>query len=322
MPYTVSVQARNQIVNVASVRHLSPFRYPGGKTWLVPHVREWLLNGVSKPNTFIEPFAGGGIVGLTVAQEGLAEAVVFAEKDRAVAAVWQTMLHRNAGWLAREILQFKVSRESVILRLATPARSRRELAFQTILRNRVQRGGILAPGASLMLNGENGRGVASRWYPETLAERVRVVNAMSQRIEFRHGDAFEIINEYVGDSSVAWFIDPPYTAGGKRAGSRLYTHTDLDHSHLFALMASVSGRVMLTYDEAPEVRALAMLHGFQINAVPMKNTHHKIMNELVITKEATSSLQRQREGVAITFANELAKRKRVIDSEPAALFPM
>ena len=30
------------IVNVASVKHLSPFRYPGGKTWLVPRVREWL----------------------------------------------------------------------------------------------------------------------------------------------------------------------------------------------------------------------------------------------------------------------------------------
>lgn len=28
--------------NVAQVRQLSPFRYPGGKTWLVPEVRKWL----------------------------------------------------------------------------------------------------------------------------------------------------------------------------------------------------------------------------------------------------------------------------------------
>ena len=27
------------VINVASVPHRSPFRYPGGKTWLVPHVR-------------------------------------------------------------------------------------------------------------------------------------------------------------------------------------------------------------------------------------------------------------------------------------------
>lgn len=31
--------ARGQIVNVASVPQRSPFRYPGGKTWLVPHIR-------------------------------------------------------------------------------------------------------------------------------------------------------------------------------------------------------------------------------------------------------------------------------------------
>lgn len=29
-------------VNVASVPQRSPFRYPGGKTWLVPYVRDWL----------------------------------------------------------------------------------------------------------------------------------------------------------------------------------------------------------------------------------------------------------------------------------------
>src|SRR5260370_34987117 len=35
----------HHIVNVASVPQRSPFRYPGGKTWLVPHVRRWLNPG-------------------------------------------------------------------------------------------------------------------------------------------------------------------------------------------------------------------------------------------------------------------------------------
>ena len=29
---------RRRVVNVASVKQRSPFRYPGGKTWLVPEV--------------------------------------------------------------------------------------------------------------------------------------------------------------------------------------------------------------------------------------------------------------------------------------------
>jgi hypothetical protein len=87
-------------------------------------------------------------------------------------------------------------------------------------------------------------------------------------------------------------------------------------------MASVSGRVMLTYDDVPEVVELAAVHGFQTQTVPMKNTHHDIIKELVITKEADTTLHRQRRGVAITFADELTKRKRVMDLEPAVLFPM
>jgi DNA adenine methylase len=30
------------VINVASVPKRSPFRYPGGKTWLIPTVRNWL----------------------------------------------------------------------------------------------------------------------------------------------------------------------------------------------------------------------------------------------------------------------------------------
>lgn len=52
------------VINVASVPHRSPFRYPGGKTWLVPHVRRWLTSVSSLPREFVEPFAGGAIGGL------------------------------------------------------------------------------------------------------------------------------------------------------------------------------------------------------------------------------------------------------------------
>jgi hypothetical protein len=43
---------------------------------------------------------------------------------------------------------------------------------------------------------------------------------------------------------------------------------------------------MLTYDDAPEVRALAEKHGLRVAEVPMKSTHHAVVNELLIMKEA------------------------------------
>lgn len=70
-----------KIVNVASLPQRSPFRYPGGKTWLVPYIRAWLKSLSRPPDTLIEPFAGGGIVSLTVGFENLAERVEMIELD-------------------------------------------------------------------------------------------------------------------------------------------------------------------------------------------------------------------------------------------------
>jgi len=40
------------------------------------------------------------------------------------------------------------------------------------VKNRVNRGGILAPGAGMIKQGEKGKGLKSRWYPETLKRRI------------------------------------------------------------------------------------------------------------------------------------------------------
>ncbi len=40
------------VVNVAMVPMRSPFRYPGGKTWLVPRIREWLGSLPKQPGEF------------------------------------------------------------------------------------------------------------------------------------------------------------------------------------------------------------------------------------------------------------------------------
>jgi DNA adenine methylase len=136
------------IVNVASIPQRSPFRYPGGKTWLVPHIRLWLRSRGRPVRELIEPFAGGAIVGLTAAFEGLAEKVILVELDPDVASVWSTILNGGARWLAERIARFELSPPNVKAALAAPCRSVRERAFATVLRNRVQRGGILAPGAA------------------------------------------------------------------------------------------------------------------------------------------------------------------------------
>ncbi len=277
-----SLLPERHIVNVASVKQLSPFRYPGGKTWLIPEVRKWLRHKKENPSEFIELFAGGGIVGLTVAAENLADHVTMIELDPDVAAVWQTIFSGDAEWLAQQIIKFDLTPENVREVLSVPASSKEETAFQTILKNRTFHGGILAPGSGLLKHGENGKGIASRWYPETLARRIRGLVSLRDRITFIEGDGLAYLEKTASCCDATYFIDPPYTAPGKGAGKRLYRYSEIDHERLFDLCRFAQGDFMMTYDDAASVREMAEKRGFKIDKVPMKNTHHAEMFELLI----------------------------------------
>ena len=235
----------------------------------------------------VEPFAGGAMVGLTAAAENLACKVFLCELDNDVAALWQTIFHGSAAdvhWICARIKSFEVNLDNVRRIITSEPKAVRERAFRTIVKNRMQRGGIMAAGAGLTKSGEAGRGLHSRWYPETLAKRIAVLHSLKDRLMFEQGDALDVVRRFMDDPNAAFFVDPPYTAGGKKAGRRLYAHNVVDHEGLFALMARTRGPVMLTYDDAPEVRELAKRHGFRIAEVPMKNTHHAIIHELLILK--------------------------------------
>lgn len=279
-------ESTSKVVNVASVKHRSPFRYPGGKTWLIPRIFEWLSRKEIKPREFIEPFAGGAIVGLTVAFENLADHITLVELDSQVAAVWETIITNGEGeWLAQRIEQFELTPENVNEILQQKDLPVREKAFQTVLQNRTAHGGILAPGAGLLKYGEAGKGIASRWYPQTLARRIRDIETISRKLSFVHGDAFEVI-ENNNRPDVVFFLDPPYTAGnGKRAGSRLYTHFQIDHEKLFSLLENTTADFLLTYDNDTDVKALADRHNFEYVEIAMQNTHLAKMSELLINKD-------------------------------------
>lgn len=269
-------------VNVASVPQRSPLRYPGGKTWLIPHIRSWLRSR-SAPSVLFEPFCGGATVSLTAAAEGLADRCVLVEVDRDVAAFWHAAL-AHADELCDKIARFDPTRENVARISAHVPTTLVEHGFRTLVLNRTRRGGILAHGASLSRIGENGKGVASRWYAKTLAKRLRELDAYADRIVFCEADGMKMLESMALIENVAMFVDPPYTAGGKRAGKRLYAHHEIDHEQLFAVLADSDVDFLMTYDMAPEIIELVNRHGFAAVRVAMKNTHHARLSKLVVTR--------------------------------------
>lgn len=271
-------------VNVASVPQRSLFRYPGGKTWFVPTFRQWIAQMHPKPRTLIEPFTGGGIISLTALFENLVQKTVMIELDEEIAAVWESIVNGDAEWLANRVLSFDLTKNAVIHELNKSSDKQREKAFKTILKNRTFHGGIIAEGAGFLKYGENGKGIRSRWYPGTLAKRLLNLNQVASRIDFRCEDGLKVMEKFAKNKNAVYFIDPPYTAGGKKAGKRLYKHNYLDHERLFKVCDSLKGDFLITYDNADEVKRMARVHGFQMRLIPMTNTHHATMKELVIGK--------------------------------------
>lgn len=269
-----------RVINVAAVPHRSPFRYPGGKTWLVPYTRRWLSSLKKRPADLVEIFGGGGIVGLSAIFDDQVDRLTLIELDEDVAAVWKVIFGGQAAELADAIMSFDMTRENVEAALVRPVANLLEHAFLTILRNRVLHSGILSPGASMMRKGENGRGVKSRWYAGTLRKRILDLGRIRSRVTFIHGDGIEYMRDNAKRKGAAFFIDPPYTVAGKR----LYVHSEVDHDEIIRVASTVKGELLITYDNADPIRKLAEKCRLATDTIPMQNKRHVIQRELLIGK--------------------------------------
>ena len=307
--------------NVNRVPQRSPFRYPGGKTWLIPHIRYWLYaltvssgDRRSKPTCLAEPFCGGATASLCAVTEGWTDRAWLVDSDPDIAAFWRTALDRKlAPLLIRRILETPTN-PSALADLAQDWQSRDAAAlgdynraFRTLLLNRLRYGGILAKGAALPRlpkqgddgkDGKKCKGLGSRWYPETLAYRLRRIYLLRDRLEFTESDGLEFLAWHIPrERRMALFIDPPYSlgsgvrrdAGPETAGRRLYPRSNLDHERLFRLVSrhqQHAKHFLLTYPDVPEARALVRLHGFKAVRIEMLARTHRKRVELAITNRA------------------------------------
>src|SRR5699024_12859470 len=108
-----------------------------------------------------------------------------------MAAVWNLTLHgsdQDFQKFLSSITTLEFTTENVREIIDASPRAIHKKALRTLVKNRAQRGGIMAPGAGLMKGGENGKGIASRWYPDTLAKRLKAIRSIKERVTYVHAD--------------------------------------------------------------------------------------------------------------------------------------
>lgn len=80
-------------------KRLSPLRYPGGKSKLIDYLAAQFRKESLK--TFVEVFAGGASVGLSLLDAGLTEHLVINDTDPGIYAFWVSVVYHPEKLLKR-----------------------------------------------------------------------------------------------------------------------------------------------------------------------------------------------------------------------------
>lgn len=255
----------------------TPVRCPGGKA----KVASRLVSLLGATTCLVEPFAGSAAVSVRALLTGATDRIVLAERDHGLRCLWQvvsagTSLEFRA--LLSRLEEAKPSRAwwADFIARTDGDKAPDVVAARRLLASRFHWGGIVQGGLA------RDEELQRHWRVGTMVERLHAIRRQRSRISLR-GDAMQTIHEFRDDGRVSFFVDPPYSfAGGP--GARLYEHHDLDHAAMLSSLARVRGRVLVTYDDRPQVRALAANHGFSMLLLGIRDAHHRGRTELLLSK--------------------------------------
>lgn len=241
----------------------SPLRYPGGKACLAGFLGNVIrLNGLHGC-TYYEPYAGGAGAALSLLISGAVSEIFINDADERIHAFWDSALNHSEQFIEK-VLTTPLSiqewhRQHEICRQPL-GQSRLDIGFSAFYMNRCNRSGVLigaGPIGGFEQAGEWKLDV--RFTRKTLAERLRVLAKLKERINISHLDALEFLKTKLprglGRKRVFVYLDPPYV----EKGGRLYLNAYSEKNHR-ALADYICRQKTLpwimSYDDAELIREI------------------------------------------------------------------
>lgn len=238
----------------------SPLRYPGGKARLSPFIKLLIENaGIEKP-VYIEPYAGGAGVALSLLIDGVVDEVVINDYDKAIYSMWRAILEDTEEFV-RLIEETPVNVEEWYNQKRIYSENNKkysvELGFAAFYLNRTNRSGIISNAGPIGGYEQTGNyTIAVRYNKEDLIRRIREIAKHRKKIHLYNKDAKKLISIYLQkyiDRAFIYF-DPPYYKKGKALYKNFYTESD--HKDIFELITAIQCSWIVTYDDVQEIRAI------------------------------------------------------------------
>ncbi len=188
-------------------KQLSPLRYPGGKSKLIPYLST-LLNP-DKCKTIISPFVGGGSFELALLESGIAQKLMLNDLDYGIYSLWWCMLYSPEALIDR-INSFKPTHKAFFEAqklIKTDYRNLNmiEAAWITLMVNRLAFSGIARANPLGGINGSKEQ-LMARWNPDTLIKRIYKIHSMAENIEIHCQQATTFIENWFWDDNATMVI--------------------------------------------------------------------------------------------------------------------
>lgn len=266
----------------------TPLRYPGGKGRFSDYIASIIELNNLHGDHYIEPFAGGAGVALTLLFNEYVKKIHINDIDMNIYAFWHSVL-KKTDELCRLINDTPITVEEWQRQKAIITSKKTTLlkrGFATFFLNRTNRSGILNGGiiGGILQKGE--WKIDARYNKEELIERIQRIALFSDRIVLYCVDACEFLQTVVPSikSSALIYLDPPYYVKGKGLYKNHYKHED--HQLLAKAVASIKRhKWLVSYDNVPEIKNLYKKYKQEEFALNYSAREHFKGTEVMIFQE-------------------------------------
>jgi DNA adenine methylase len=238
----------------------SPLRYPGGKGKITKFVHDlFKVNGLCD-GIYVEPYAGGASVALSLLFNEYAKRIIINDKDLSLYAFWHSVLNETES-LCKKIFDCKIDVDNWDIQRSIqkdkPQQDLLTLGFSTFFLNRCNRSGIIMAGIIGGRKQDGNYKIDARFNKKDLVKRIERIANYRERIELYNLDALQLIENVSKEKkdNLLYYLDPPYFVKGQVLYMNHYQAQD--HVNIYNLINSLDdAKWIVSYDNIQFIRDL------------------------------------------------------------------
>ncbi len=274
-------------------RHLSPLRYPGGKTSLWKYLKDVIEKNEIKNAVYIEPFAGGAGAALSLLVNGHVKKIVLNDLDERIFKFWNAILNSPDEFIAKiistsiSVAEWRKQKELLRDKKFVQEGTDVEVGFASFFLNRCNRSGVLSAGPIGGMDQKGEWKIDARFNKIELINRIERIAEFGNKIEIYNEDGLVFLRRYLDKmdrSKTLVYLDPPYFQKGRDLYK--YYMKDDDHKTLGKFLKGCRDfHWIVSYDDITFIRNV--YRGAPTSRVKMHYSAHKICigKELLISSK-------------------------------------